>query len=236
MKSLEKPRLLIVDDEWNMRNLIKIYLRQEHIELVEAQNGREALILIEDQRFDLIILDIMMPDMDGWEVCRTIRKQSNIPILMLTARTDVEDIVRGLSEGADDYVTKPFAPEELIARVNALLRRTTLNTVEENQQLLFKDLTFDLDAKVVTVKGKPARLTPKEFELLYLLASHPNRVFTRDILLNRIWGPEHIRDDRTVDTHVKNIREKIRKKHLSYDPIQTIWGVGYQFEKVERGE
>lgn len=233
---MEKPRLLIVDDEWNMRNLINIYLRREHVELVEAENGREALARIRERRFDLVILDIMMPDIDGWEVCRTIRKKTNIPILMLTARTDVEDIVRGLNEGADDYVTKPFAPEELIARVNALLRRTTLNTSNENQRLSFKDLTFDLDAKVVTVNGKPASLTPKEFELLYLLASHPNRVFTRDILLHRIWGPEHIRDDRTVDTHVKNIREKIRNQHLSYDPIQTIWGVGYQFEKVERGE
>lgn len=233
---MKKPRLLIVDDEWNMRNLIKIYLRNENVDIVEAQNGREALALVSQHVFDLVILDIMMPDLDGWDVCRAIRKQSHLPILMLTARTDVKDIVRGLNEGADDYVTKPFAPEELIARVRALLRRSSMNIETKTHVIEYKDLTFDLDAKAVLVKGESANLTPKEFELLHLLALHPNRVFTRDTLLDRIWGPEHIRDDRTVDTHIKNIREKIRKKNLSYDPIRTIWGVGYQFEKVERGE
>lgn len=233
---MQKHRLLIVDDEWNMRNLIKIYLRDEPVQITEAENGREALALIENEPFDLVILDIMMPDLDGWEVCQAIRQKSSIPILMLTARTDVKDIVRGLNEGADDYVTKPFVPEEFVARVHALLRRTKMNHEEKHRQLHFKDLVIDDDAKVVFVKGERVSLTRKEFELLYLLASQPNRVFTRDILLDRIWGPEHIRDDRTVDTHVKNIREKFRKKNLSYDPIQTIWGIGYQFEKVDRGE
>lgn len=233
---MKKSRLLIVDDEWNMRNLIKIYLRDENIAAFEASNGREALALLSRQTFDLVILDIMMPDLDGWDVCKMIRKNSSIPILMLTARTDVQDIVRGLNEGADDYVTKPFAPEELIARVRALLRRTSLNAETKAQLLAFKDLTFDRDAKTVFANGEPAGLTPKEFELFHLLASQPNRVFTREILLERIWGPEHIRDDRTVDTHVKNIREKMRKKNLSYDPIRTVWGVGYQFEKKEKGD
>lgn len=233
---MKKHRLLIVDDEWNMRNLIKIYLRNEPVQITEAQNGREALEFIEREPFDLVILDIMMPDIDGWEVCRSIRQQSSIPILMLTARTDVKDVVRGLNEGADDYVTKPFVPEEFVARVHALLRRTKLNQEDKQRKLVFKDLVIDDDAKVVYVKGERINLTRKEFELLFLLASQPNRVFTREMLLDRIWGPEHIRDDRTVDTHVKNIREKFRKKNLSYDPIQTIWGIGYQFEKVDEGE
>lgn len=233
---MKKHRLLIVDDEWNMRNLIKIYLRNEPVQITEAQNGREALEFIEREPFDLVILDIMMPDIDGWEVCRAIRRKSNIPILMLTARTDVKDVVRGLNEGADDYVTKPFVPEEFVARVHALLRRTKLNQEDKQRKLVFKDLVIDDDAKVVYVKGERINLTRKEFELLFLLASQPNRVFTREMLLDRIWGPEHIRDDRTVDTHVKNIREKFRKKNLSYDPIQTIWGIGYQFEKVDEGE
>ncbi len=230
---MQKHRLLVVDDEWNMRNLIKIYLRNEPVQITEAQNGREALEFIEREPFDLVILDIMMPDIDGWEVCRSIRQQSSIPILMLTARTDVKDVVRGLNEGADDYVTKPFVPEEFVARVHALLRRTKLNQEDKQRKLVFKDLVIDDDAKVVYVKGERINLTRKEFELLFLLASQPNRVFTREMLLDRIWGPEHIRDDRTVDTHVKNIREKFRKKNLSYDPIQTIWGIGYQFEKVD---
>lgn len=230
---MKKHRLLIVDDEWNMRNLIKINLRNEPVQITEAQNGREALEFIEREPFDLVILDIMMPDIDGWEVCRAIRRKSNIPILMLTARTDVKDVVRGLNEGADDYVTKPFVPEEFVARVHALLRRTKLNQEDKQRKLVFKDLVIDDDAKVVYVKGERINLTRKEFELLFLLASQPNRVFTREMLLDRIWGPEHIRDDRTVDTHVKNIREKFRKKNLSYDPIQTIWGIGYQFEKVD---
>lgn len=233
---MQKHRLLVVDDEWNMRNLIKINLRNEPVQITEAQNGREALEFIEREPFDLVILDIMMPDIDGWEVCRAIRRKSNIPILMLTARTDVKDVVRGLNEGADDYVTKPFVPEEFVARVHALLRRTKLNQEDKQRKLVFKDLVIDDDAKVVYVKGERINLTRKEFELLFLLASQPNRVFTREMLLDRIWGPEHIRDDRTVDTHVKNIREKFRKKNLSYDPIQTIWGIGYQFEKVDEGE
>lgn len=230
---MKEPKLLIVDDEWNMRNLIKIYLRSEHVSLLEARNGREALTLINTQPFDLVLLDIMMPDIDGWEVCKEIRKTKDTPILMLSARTDVEDVVRGLNEGADDYLTKPFAPEELRARVHALLRRAKITQTDEPPLLQYKDLVFDNNAKSVFVNDEKVGLTPKEFELLYLLASHPNRVFTRDILLTQIWGPEQFRDDRTVDTHVKNIREKIRKLNLSYDPIQTIWGIGYQFEKVE---
>ncbi|PWA12512.1 DNA-binding response regulator [Pueribacillus theae] len=233
-----KPyKLLIVDDEWNMRNLIKIYLKKENVQLTEARNGKEALSFIEKNGFDLILLDIMMPDMSGWEVCKEVRKARDIPILMLTARTDVKDIVRGLNGGADDYLTKPFAPEELIARVNALLRRTKkMDKANANRSLSFKDLTIDFESRTVLVNGEPAGLTPKEFELLYLLATHPKRVYTRDMLIERIWGPEHFRDDRTVDTHVKNIREKIRNKNLSYDPIQTVWGVGYQFERIETEE
>lgn len=228
---MAKYNVLVVDDEWNMRNLLKIYLTQANCRVVEAQNGKEALTFIFQQSFDLVILDIMMPDLDGWEVCKEIRKHVDVPILMLTARTDVKDIVRGLNEGADDYLTKPFASEELLARANALLRRSQPQV--EVEHLQFKGLTIDRASWTVFVNDQAVHLTPKEFELLLLLANHPNRVFTREVLLTIVWDPEQLRDDRTVDTHVKNIREKIRKKGLSYDPIQTIWGVGYQFEQVD---
>lgn len=225
-----KNKILVVDDEWNMRNLVKIYLSKEHFEVDEARGGHEAIQMARQNSYDLLVLDIMLPDIDGWEVCSAIRQTKQVPILMLTARNDVQDRVRGLNLGADDYLVKPFAPEELVARVNALLRRE--NVKKEGSQgvlLTFEDLLIDRESREVKVKEVSVELTPKEFDILYMVASQSKRVFTRDILLDTIWEPEDFRDLRTIDTHVKNVREKLRKAGLSYNPIKTVWGVGYKF-------
>ncbi|MFC4766995.1 response regulator transcription factor [Effusibacillus consociatus] len=229
---MKKLHLLIVDDEWNMRNLLRIYLAKNGFEVTEAKNGKEALVLIDQRSFDLIILDVMMPDLDGWEVCAKIRETKKIPILMLTARTETKDKVYGLNLGADDYLVKPFEPEELIARVFALLRRSQLSesTGISTNVITHPEMSIDPEGRQVMVHDKPVDLTPKEFDLLYLLTANPQRVFTREILLEKVWGQDYFGDVRTVDTHVKNIREKVRKADLSYVPIQTVWGVGYKFQ------
>jgi two-component system response regulator ResD len=229
-----KVQILIVDDEWNLRNLLGIYLNKPKYQITEAQNGKEALSFIRQQPFDLIILDIMMPDMDGWEVCSKIRETKQTPILMLTARTDTKDKVHGLKIGADDYLVKPFAPEELVARVEALLRRSKHDDAEEEDLfIVYEELTIDPDGRRVFVGEQPIVFTPKEFDLLHFLAINLKRVLTREILLDRIWGEDYLQDDRTVDTHIKNIREKVRKAGLSFNPIKTVWGVGYQFQSPE---
>ncbi|RBW67494.1 response regulator transcription factor [Bacillus taeanensis] len=229
---MDKAIVLIVDDEWNMRNLIRVYLVNNQFNVLEAKSGIEALEITNKQHVDLIILDIMMPDMDGWEVCRKVRKIGNTPILMLTARTDIKDRVHGLNIGADDYLTKPFAPEELIARAHALLRRMYTSIEEENHSelLVFKDLSIDNKGKQVYVKNQLIEFTPKEYDLLYLLAVNAKRVYSRDMLLSQVWEYDSYRDERTVDTHVKNIREKLRKAGLSFNSIKTVWGVGYKFQ------
>lgn len=232
---MQKIHVLVVDDEWTIRNLLRIYLSKSGFQVSEAGNGHEALALTGRQRFDLILLDVMMPDMDGWEVCKRIRQTSQIPILMLTARTETKDKVQGLNLGADDYVVKPFEPEELIARVFALLRRTSMAdpAAALPNTIVYKEMQIDSDARQVTVNDRPVELTPKEFDLLRFLAQHPNRAFTREGCLEQVWGHDYFGDTRTVDTHVKNVREKLRAAGLSYVPIQTVWGVGYKFQAVE---
>ncbi|HEX7066170.1 MAG TPA: response regulator transcription factor [Bacillales bacterium] len=229
---MQKIHLLIVDDEWNMRNLLRIYLTRNGFQVTEAASGTEAIKLAGENSFDLIVLDIMMPGMDGWEVCKKIREKKQTPIIMLTARSETKDKVRGLNLGADDYLVKPFEPEELVARIFALLRRSSLtegaNSSEET--IVCHDMKIDTAARQVWVQDKLVECTPKEFDLLRFLAEHPNRVFTREDLLDRIWGTEYLGDIRTVDTHVKNIREKVRKAGLSFIPIQTVWGIGYKFD------
>lgn len=229
---MAKTKLLVVDDEWHMRNLLRFFLTRDGFEITEAKHGEEALAFLDQNDFDLIILDLMMPGMDGWEVCTEVRKKGQTPILMLTARTETKDKVRGLNLGADDYLVKPFEPEELVARVHALLRRHQLAEKgnEETQELVFPEMIINLSGRKVLVKNKELNLTPKEFDLLYFLSSRHNQVFTRDILLDQIWGDDYFGSFRTVDTHVKTIREKFRKMGLSYNPIRTIWGVGYQFQ------
>lgn len=229
---MQKIQLLVVDDEWNMRNLLRIYLTKNGFGVSEAKNGHEALLLVDQHPFDLIILDVMMPDMDGWEVCAKIRETKQTPILMLTARTETKDKVHGLNIGADDYLVKPFEPEELIARVFALLRRVNLSESADLQpkNIILPEMVIDPEGRKILVHDHSVEFTPKEFDLLHFLAVNPGRAFSRDNLLQRIWGDDYLGDVRTVDTHIKNVREKVRKAGLTYSPIQTVWGVGYKFE------
>ena len=229
-----KGRILVVDDESNMRKLIKIHLSRENFQIEEACNGNEAIQKAKQTSYDLMILDIMLPDINGWEVCSIIRETEQMPIMMLTARIDVEDRVHGLNLGADDYLIKPFAPEELIARVNAVLRRQKFERDGSFSNILyFKDLSINNHSREVSVRELRVDLTPKEFNILYLFASQPKRVFTREIILDNIWHSSEFSDLRAIDTHVKNIREKLRSSGLSYNPIKTVWGVGYKFNTRE---
>lgn len=229
---MNKLNVLIVDDEWNMRNLIRIYLNKNGIDVKETASGAEAIEALKKETFDLAILDIMMPGMDGWEVCKAIREFSSIPILMLTARTDTKDKVKGLQLGADDYLAKPFDPDDLAARVFALVRRNTIaQQAEPKSQLQLDDLCILREAREVQVRDQLVDFTQKEFDLLCLLAEHPMRAYTREMLLDIVWGADYFGDMRTVDTHVKNIREKTKKAGLSFNPVQTVWGVGYKFNE-----
>jgi len=232
-----KERILIVDDEWNMRKLLSIHLGQE-FEVMGAKNGKDALTVFDNHEISLIVLDVMMPDMSGWEVCREIRKSNEkTPILMLTARSEIKDKVRGFDIGADDYLVKPYQAEELLARVKALMRRSnsikkeSLNTSQDEIQI--KDLRIDQNAREVYVKDHFLELTPKEYELILLFILNPKSVYTRDMLLDLVWGIHEVLDIRTVDSHIKNLREKFRKNKLSFNPIKTVWGVGYKFHEVE---
>ncbi|WP_419879529.1 response regulator transcription factor [Brevibacillus centrosporus] len=233
---MNKLKVLVVDDEWNMRNLLRIYLAKNGFEVIEAKNGNEAVALSDRQVFDIIILDIMMPDLNGWEVCMKIREKKETPIIMLTARNETKDKVKGLQIGADDYLVKPFEPEELLARVFALLRRASImESTSEKKLISHYDLSIEPEGRQVLVQGKPVEFTPKEYDLLLLLAEHPGRVYDRDVLLEQIWGRDFLGDIRTVDTHIKNIREKVRRAGLTFKPIQTVWGVGYKFQgKIEQ--
>lgn len=231
---MEKPKILVIDDEWNMRHLINLYLKEGRYEIDEADDGQMGLTLLHKTNYSLIILDIMLPGVDGWEVCRKIRETNkSIPILMLTARSDIKDKVYGFHTGADDYLTKPFEPEELVVRVQALLRRQNLLKGEEESSnvLHFDHLKISQDNREVLINSTKLDLTPKEFNLITLLARHPKRVFTRDILLQQIWESDDYIDIRTVDTHIKNLREKFREAGLSYNVIKTVWGVGYKFNQ-----
>ena len=223
-------KVLIVDDESEMRNLVRIYLRADGHSVEEAADGVQALDIISASRPDVIVLDVMMPGMDGLETCSFIRSQyPDIPILMLTARTSVEDKVSGLSVGADDYLTKPFDGRELVARVRALYRRAYGDT-HEKYRIDSIDLGVDMQSRTVSVASTHISLTPKEFELVVLLTRHPGRTFPREEILERVWSGEYEGETRTVDSHVKNIREKLREAGVNPDPIKTVWGVGYKFE------
>lgn len=224
--------ILVVDDEWRMRNLIKQYLKKEKWEILEAETGEEALRLIQDKKVDLVLLDIMMPKMDGWQVCSNIRERSHMPILFLTARNETRDKVQGLRLGADDYLTKPFEMEELVARIHALLRRAVISEEIEPAHVFSNgELLIYPESREVKINDQAVSLTPKEFDLLLLLAQHPKKAFTRDNLLEQVWGHDFFGDIRTVDQHVKNIREKLKKSGCSFNPVKTLWGVGYQFQQ-----
>ena len=229
--SAQGRRVLVVDDEESVRELIQLYLTKEGFEVVSAREGREALRLNAERHPDLIILDLMLPGLDGWEVCRQLRGISRVPIIMLTARSEEVDRIVGLELGADDYVVKPFSPRELVARVKAVLRRGAA-APEEHEVLSFPGLRIDRVQHRLEVEGQEVRLTPTEFRLLWTLASQPGRVFSRAELLDRIWGYDSESDARTVDVHIKRLRQKSGgsgngKRSFA---ITTVWGLGYKFE------
>lgn len=227
-----KQRILIVDDDENIAELISLYLVKECYETKIVYDGESALEQNQIFKPNLILLDLMLPGIDGYQVCREIRKSSNVPIIMLSAKGETFDKVLGLELGADDYMIKPFETKELIARVKAVLRRyhmpQTIGAVSSSSQFVeYEDLTINLDNYSVLYEGHKVEMPPKELELLYFLASSPNQVFTREQLLDHIWGYEYIGDTRTVDVHIKRIREKI-KDHPHWS-IETVWGIGYKF-------
>jgi len=220
-------RILVVDDEAPMRRLLELYLKTNQYDVQSEAQGEEAIHLLKTSNFDMVILDIMMPGMDGWEVCHRIRAFSQLPILMLTARDQTAEKVKGLKIGADDYLTKPFEEEELLARIEALLRRT--GKAQPSSSSNPDELMVIPDNHTVIYKGNSIELTPKEFELLYTFKSNPGRVYNRELLLEMIWEVDYMGDSRTVDSHVKNLREKLRKHGVDVDSvIKTVWGVGYK--------
>ena len=222
---MENLKVMIVDDDVNIAQLVRLYAEREGWQTNCCENG--AVALREFNRFkpDVVILDIMMPEMDGWETCRRIREFSTVPIIMLTAKGEVFDEVAGLDMGADDYIIKPFDAKILMSRIRANTRRTHLDT---SKALVYPDLVIEMDNYKVTYKDVEYDFPPKEIELLYFLASNPNKVFTREQLLDNIWGYEYIGDTRTVDVHIKRLREKI-KDHPRWS-LSTVWGIGYKFE------
>lgn len=224
-----KTTILIVDDEKRVIDLLSLYLTREGYEVITAADGEEALRQAAAQKPALVILDLMLPKIDGLEVCRRLRQTSSIPIIMLTARDDDLDKILGLEMGADDYVTKPFNPREIVARVRAVLRR--LSPQESNTRIIkLPYLEINLSEYKVQVDGKEVPFTPKEIELLWTLASQPGRVFTRDQLLEQVWGYDYVGDTRTVDTHIKRLRHKLAPQpHYPWE-IKTVWGVGYKME------
>ena len=223
-------KILIVEDEANIRELLRLYLEREGYTVLEAENGVEGIKKWKSDKPDMLLLDVMMPVMDGWEVCREIRAESDVPIIMLTAKGETADRVSGLEMGADDYIVKPLEMPEVIARVRAVFRRIAPNDAPE--KLSFDNLVIDKQAYDLVIKGKRVDAPPKEIELLYFLASSPNRVFTRAQLLDEVWGFDYFGDTRTVDVHVKRLREKLEGVSDKWE-LKTVWGVGYKFETKE---
>lgn len=223
-------KILIVDDDENICELLNLYLKKDGFDTSIAYNGRQAVELAEKYNPDLILLDIMLPELDGWQVCREIRKKSEVPIIMLTAKGETFDKILGLELGADDYVTKPFDTKEVVARIKAVLRRSTENEkTEKTEEVRYDKLVINLTNYELVVDGKPIDTPPKELELIYHLASNPNRVYTRDQLLDEVWGFDYYGDSRTVDVHVKRLREKLEDVSDKWS-LKTVWGVGYKFE------
>ena len=225
-------KILIVDDDRNICELLRLYIEKEGFETAIANDGKAAVRMFDTVNPDLILLDIMLPELDGWQVCREIRKKSQCPIIMLTAKGEVFDKVLGLELGADDYVVKPFETKEVIARINAVLRRMGKNETNQTQEVSYENLTINLTNYELKVRGVQVDTPPKEMELIYHLASNPNRVFTRDQLLDEVWGFDYYGDSRTVDVHVKRLREKLEGVSDKW-ALKTVWGVGYKFESKE---
>ena len=222
--------VLIVEDDRNIAELLQMYLEKEGYTVTVASDGGQGLAKFRAIGPDLVLLDVMMPVMDGWAVCKAIRAESQVPVIMLTAKGETDDKVAGLRNGADDYVTKPFEMTEVLARIEAVLRRASGITAEKKvRKLVFDKLSIDMDAFELIVDGKKVDTPPKEMELLFYLASSPNRVYTRNQLLDEVWGFDYFGDSRTVDVHVKRLREKLEGVSEQWS-VKTVWGVGYKFE------
>ena len=222
--------VLVVEDDKNIAELLQMYLEKEGYAVTVAHDGGAGLSKFRAIKPDLVLLDVMMPVMDGWSVCKAIRAEEQTPIIMLTAKGETDDKVQGLRTGADDYITKPFEMKEVLARIEAVLRRTTGATAEKKaRRLVFDQLVIDMDAFELSVGGKKIDTPPKEMELLFHLASSPNRVYTRNQLLDEVWGFDYFGDSRTVDVHVKRLREKLEGVSKAWS-LKTVWGVGYKFE------
>ncbi len=219
-------KILVVEDDKNIRELLRLYLEREEFTVIEADNGGAGFASFKKENPDMVLLDVMMPVMDGWQVCREIRKESRVPIIMLTAKGETFDRVSGLEMGADDYIVKPLEMQEVLARIKAVFRRLS---PDESGKLSFDNLIIDKQAYELIISGKRVDAPPKEIELLYFLAQSPNRVFTRAQLLDDVWGFDYFGDTRTVDVHVKRLREKLEGASEKWE-LKTVWGVGYKFE------
>ena len=235
IKIMSMGKILVVDDDINICELLRLYIEKEGFDVVIANDGGQAVTKFKTEKPDLVMLDIMLPVFDGWTVCREIRKTSQCPIIMLTAKGEVFDKVLGLELGADDYIVKPFETKEVVARIKAVLRRTSGNVGAEEKtdsklkEVRYEKLVINLTNYELRVDGKQVDTPPKEMELIYHLASNPNRVFTRDQLLDEVWGFDYYGDSRTVDVHIKRLREKLEGISDKWE-LKTVWGVGYKFE------
>ena len=229
---MENAKIMVVDDDQNICELLRLYLEKEGYTVAIANDGKKALEVFDKEAPDLMLLDIMLPGLDGWQVCREIRKKSQCPIIMLTAKGETFDKVLGLELGADDYVVKPFETKEVVARIKAVLRRIGKSSEEPVKKVEYDKLSINLTNYELKVDGKQIDTPPKEMELIYHLASNPNRVFTRDQLLDEVWGFDYYGDSRTVDVHVKRLREKLEGVSDKW-ALKTVWGVGYKFEVKE---
>lgn len=221
--------ILLIEDDRNISELLQLYLNKEGYRVTAAYDGKQGLEMFRALQPDLILLDVMMPVMNGWDTCRAIRAESQVPIIMLTAKSETDDKVMGLKSGADDYITKPFEMREVLARIEAILRRTVSVRAVNANRLVFDRLVIDMDAFELIIDGKKVDAPPKEMELLHYLASTPNRVYTRNQLLDEVWGFDYFGDSRTVDVHVKRLREKLENVSDKWS-LKTVWGVGYKFE------
>lgn len=227
-------KALVVEDDRNISELLRLYLEKDGFDVTIASNGGSAVTCAKSENPDIVLLDLMLPVMDGWAVCRELRKTMDVPIIMLTAKGETSDKITGLELGADDYVTKPFDVKELLARVHAVMRRTDTKQNEQSKKRVeFDKLIVDLDSYELIVNGKVIDTPPKELELLYHLASSPNKVFTRNQLLDEVWGFDYFGDSRTVDVHIKRLREKLENVSELWS-LKTVWGVGYKFESQDK--
>ncbi len=229
---MPNEKILIVDDDKNICELLRLYLDKEGYKTFLAYDGETALNLFKTEHPAIVLLDVMMPKIDGWEVCRRIRATGDTPVIMLTAKGETFDKVLGLELGADDYVVKPFDSKEVVARIKAVLRRCGNFDINDEKVIQFDNLSVDLSRYELKVKGQVVEAPPKELELLHYLAAHPNRVFTRDQLLDEVWGFEYYGDSRTIDVHIKRLREKLEDASEKWS-LKTVWGVGYKFEVKE---